>query len=452
MTRKVKQFTDKYIAALKPKEKKYVEREARGFAIQILPSGTKTFMYIFELNKSKGYLFLGTYPATSLAKARVAYNEAYNLVKARIDPRDSKREQAEKMLLEGKAAEDSLTAEATLRELTFQKLIEQGIPDDFIPVTVEQLAAVYYVKYSAPHHAAGTHKNLLYAIRKDFLQDLGHRKVSDVRRSDAIALIDKVANRAPGQAGNVLKAGQQIFEYALQREWVEIQPFLDITKAVKKAVSKPRERALEDQEIRQAWNEISQCSATESVKRALKLILVTAQREGEVVQMHRSQIDDDRWWTIPATVTKNKREHRVYLTDMALELIGDDLGYIFPARSKRRKHITGNSLAQMVNRGSLTDEVVKKVGSRKIKARELPYFGMTPWTPHDLRRTARTNMARIGISDEHAEEVLNHKKPSLVGTYNKYGYDKEKQQALIAWDGQLLRILNAKVEDGESGE
>lgn len=446
MTRKVKQFTDKYIAGLKPQEKKYVLREGRGFAIQILPSGTKTFMYIFELNKSKGYLFLGTYPSTTLAKARVAYNEAYNLVKARIDPRDLKREQAEKQLQEGKAAEDSLTAEATLRELTFLKLIEQGIPDDFVPVTVEQLAAVYYVKYSATHHSPDVHSNLLYAIRCDFLEDLGPRKISDVRRRDAIALIDKVAARAPGQAGNVLKAGRQIFEYALQREWVDIQPFLAVIKAVKKAASKPRERVLEDQEIRQVWNEISQCSATGSVKRALKVLLVTAQREGEVAQMHRGQIRD-RWWTIPASVTKNKREHRVYLTDMALKLIGKHPEHIFPSPRGKGKHIAGNSLAQAINRGSLTDKVVKKAGNRTIKARENPYFGMTPWTPHDLRRTARTNMARIGISDEHAEEVLNHKKPSLVGTYNTYRYDKEKQQALIAWETQLLLILSANVEN-----
>jgi integrase len=46
--------------------------------------------------------------------------------------------------------------------------------------------------------------------------------------------------------------------------------------------------------------------------------------------------------------------------------------------------------------------------------------GMKPWSPHDLRRTARTNMARVGVLDEVAEEVVNHIKPGVVGVYNKY--------------------------------
>jgi len=69
---------------------------------------------------------------------------------------------------------------------------------------------------------------------------------------------------------------------------------------------------------------------------------------------------------------------------------------------------------------------------------------MKPWSPHDLRRTARTNMARVGISDEIGEEVINHIKPGIVGVYNKYRYDKEKQEALQKWEGFLLKILKTK--------
>ena len=69
---------------------------------------------------------------------------------------------------------------------------------------------------------------------------------------------------------------------------------------------------------------------------------------------------------------------------------------------------------------------------------------MKPLSPHDLRRTARTNMARVGISDEVGEEVINHMKPSVVGVYNKYRYDKEKKDALLKWEGLLLEILEKK--------
>lgn len=57
----------------------------------------------------------------------------------------------------------------------------------------------------------------------------------------------------------------------------------------------------------------------------------------------------------------------------------------------------------------------------------------------DLRRTARTNMARVGVIEEVAEEVVNHKKSGIVGIYNKYRYDKEKEIALTKWE-ELLRL------------
>jgi integrase len=140
----------------------------------------------------------------------------------------------------------------------------------------------------------------------------------------------------------------------------------------------------------------------------------------------------------------------VYLTDTALELIGDREGFIFPSERGIRGHVSENTLSQAINRGYLTDDVVKVVGNRKIKARKDSYFGMKPWSPHDLRRTARTNMARVGVSDEVGEEVINHVKPGVVGVYNKYRYDKEKEDALLKWENFLLEILKTKPIAAES--
>jgi integrase len=235
-----------------------------------------------------------------------------------------------------------------------------------------------------------------------------------------------------------------MFKFACRNEWAEIQPFHEITESVPKIAPKADERHLDDDEIVKAWTEISKSSCSREVKRALKLILVTAQRPGEVAQLHREQVKD-RWWTIPSEVAgKNEREHRVFLTDTALELIGDGKGYIFPSDRGTRGHISENALSQAINRGYLSDDVVKIVGNRKIRARKEPYFGMKPWSPHDLRRTARTNMARVGVTDEIGEEVMNHIKPGVVGVYNKYRYDAEKKEALQKWE-QLLKIILSKL-------
>lgn len=436
----MKQFTDRYLASIKPQEKKFTVREGRGFALQVMPSGLKSFLFIFELNKQKGYMKIGNYPAMSLSDARKAYNDAYNLVKSGVDPREDKKSALEESR---RKAEELAQSIAALEKNSFELLMEEGIPEDFIPTTVEQLVAVYYVKYSKENHGTKTQRNFLYTIKSGLIPVMGKKLITEIRRRDAITLIQDVASRAPGQSGNVLKAGRQIFEYALLREWVETQPFLQITKAVPKAMANVCDRVLDDNEVPQVWNAISKSPSSDSVKRALKMILVTAQRSGEVAQMHSDQIID-RWWTIPAKVAKNGREHRVYLTDTALSLISDRKGHIFPSQKGKTGHIAVNTIAQAIYRGYSNETSEKVVGANSIKASKAAYFGMTPWSPHDLRRTARTNMPRVGVSDEHAEEILNHTKPGIIGVYNKYRYDNEKKAALLKWETLLLELLSLK--------
>lgn len=446
----MKQFSDRYISSLKPRDKKYTVRENRGFAIQILPSGSKTFMYIFELNKQKGYFHLGTYPSTSLADARIAYNDAYNLVKRGIDPRDEKKaaaEEKEKAAIAAAREAEALTAATThLEKYTFEALIKDRVPENFVPTTVEQLAGVWFVNYSKENHSERWQGSALSCIRVHILPNIGTMEISAVRHKHAVSLIQKIASTVPGSARNTMKFARQMFKYACRQEWAEIQPFIEITEAVPKIAPKADERHLDDDEIVKAWYEIGKSSSCAEVKRALKLILVTAQRPGEVAQLHRNQIKG-RWWTIPSEVAgKNEREHRVYLTDTALELIGNVKGYIFASDKSKQGYLSENSLSQAINRGYLSDDAVKMVGNRKIKARKDRYFGMKPWSPHDLRRTARTNMARVGVSDEVGEEVVNHIKPGVVGVYNKYRYDNEKKDALLKWEVLLLEILKSTAE------
>ena len=443
-----KQFTEKAIAAAKPKSSRYYLREGRGFALQILPSGAKAFVYLFELNKSKGYVLLGHYPDCSLADARIAYNDAYKLVKKGVDPRDQKKAVAEekaKAAAEAAQEVEAAAAAAThLEKYTFDTLVADGVPENFVPTTVEQLAGVWFVNYSKENHSERWQGSAVSCIKVHILPNIGQMEIAAVRHKHAVSLIQKIASTVPGSARNTMKFARQMFKYACRQEWAEIQPFIENTESVPKIAPKADERHLDDDEVVKAWDEISKASSSREIKRALKLILVTAQRPGEVAQMHRDQIKG-RWWTIPAEVAgKNEREHRVYLTDTALKLIGDSKGYIFPSGRGKRGHISQNALSQAINRGYLSDEVVKVVGNRNIKARKEPYFGMKPWSPHDLRRTARTNMARVGVLDEVGEEVVNHIKPGVVGVYNKYRYDNEKKEALLKWESLLIQILNAK--------
>lgn len=67
--------------------------------------------------------------------------------------------------------------------------------------------------------------------------------------------------------------------------------------------------------------------------------------------------------------------------------------------------------------------------------------GLEPFTPHDLRRSCRTGLARLGVADEVGERVLNHHRGGLVAVYNRHRYEAEMRAALDAWDRHLCRLI-----------
>ena len=150
------------------------------------------------------------------------------------------------------------------------------------------------------------------------------------------------------------------------------------------------------------------------VARAIKLILVTAQRPGEVAGMHTSEIDGI-WWTIPSERAKNGKAHRVPLSPLAREIIEESIkqnkesreipedqnytGYIFPCPHRAKdKPIERHALSKALKRNQSEDG--------------LTVLGVASFTPHDLRRTAATFMAESGEMDEVIDAVL---KPRQAG-------------------------------------
>ena len=389
----LKQFNDKYISSLKPKEKKHVVREGRGFALQILPSGVKTFMCIFTLHGRKRYMNLGNYPHTKIAEARQAYNDAYSLVSKGIDPQvEAAKPKPEK-------------EDATFGH--FAKL---------------------YLEWSEQHHSLGAHKINKLSLENDVLPFWKALDVQSIRRRDAIELLERVASRSPGQTNNVLKAARGVFNYALEREYTEYNPMLKLNKVVPALKATPKDRTLTDAEIKIVWP---------SLPAYLKIILLTAQRPGEVAGMHSREIQIGAgqprcqecrrcgWWTIPKERVKNNKEHMVYLTPAALELIGSSEGFIFPSP------ITSKSTtSKPIGRMALSRHVHRK-----------NYYDLPRWTPHDLRRTARTYFSKLGVPEVHSEAILNHGKKGMVKIYDQWKYQDEKKAALIKWEAELSNLV-----------
>jgi len=383
-------FSDRFIKALKPETKMYQIREGRGFAIRVLPSGVKTWYYIYQFNGKRRHLNLGNYPDKSLKEAHQAYRQAYELVKGGIDPLSEPMSQTA----------DLEKANLTISELA--NLYLQHIENHLVPRSVVQQGRI---------------------LKNDVINKIGDCLANDLSRRQSIALVEDVADRAPGQARNVIKTARAMYSYALEREMVEFNPFSGIGRAVPSTAPRTRDRVLSDRELANLWQNL----AGKDIGRIILLVLLTGQRPGEVAGMRWDEIDG-HWWIVPAERTKNKRENRVYLTWSARSLLPlpvVDEEFVFPARGRGKWGGASGSIRP----GSLSHYITDN-----------EYFGLKRWTPHDLRRTMATGLAKLGCPDEVIDEVLNHKKKGVIGVYNRHRYDVEKRKWLIGWSYKLKKM------------
>lgn len=402
-------FTDKYIASLKPEAKDKRVREGHGFAIRVLPSGIKRFEFIYTVGGKRRIMHLGNYPVVALAEARAKFNEAAALLARGTDPQQHPTPE---------------TTAATPEQLTVIGLYE------------------LWVKWSEQHHSAKWANTLRLALGKDILPTYGQRLASDIRRRDAVAILEQKAATAPGQAVNLHKALRGMFQYAVERELVEYNPFSEIRAArtIPTMKQTARERVLSDEEIKYLWTAIDQGGGSDSTQRALKLMLLTGQRNGEVCGMHRREIQIGigkprcleckrcGWWTIPKERRQGNKggEHRIYLSPQAMQLIGDRKGFIFPGDTDYSS-ISANSVNHHVRRS------VPATG-------KTPYYGLPRWTPHDLRRTCGTGIRRCGGSRDDMDLILGHVAGGVTGVYDRHTGEAEKERWLTSWAEYVQQI------------
>ena len=410
-------LTDIYLKALRawikahPPEKEYDLREGHGFGIRVRKTGVITFFYMYHFDGKRRFMNLGPYappaeakpPCITLSDARTKHSTAFGNVGAGIDPLTPPPE-------------------------------PPPVPE---VMTVGNLILLYLESIETQLVARSVRQQTR-ALNNDMREVWGKRPVKEILRPDAIALIADIQKRAPGQARNVKKAGQTMFEYAVGRGHALFNPFVGVQKHVRGIAPKSGDRVLSDYEITILWEKVRD---TEKGK-ALLLMLLTGQRPGEVTGMMWSEIEGD-WWQINwkrikteinPHLTRAPSDHRVYLTPLAKSLLPakNDNDYVFPAAGRGR----GAGAEGGMRPGTISHELTEDKANQ--------YLGLPRWTPKDLRRTLRTGMARIGVLEEHAEAVLNHIQGGVKGIYNLYKYDKQKKAALIKWSKHVESILQKK--------
>lgn len=409
---KVTRFTDVMIRKLKPDERKYLRGEGNGFNIRVTPSGAKTWLYLYSFDGRRKELNLGCYPEVTLETARSNFEEARKQVKNGIDP-------------------------AAAAEQVKDERRKAPTVTDLISEYIDRHAKVFKKSWKEDERL----------LTKEIATIWGKRKARDITKRDVTLMLESIVDRGtPAMSNQVLKITRKMFSFAVERDILQHTPFTGV-KAL--APNNSRERTLTRSEIKTLWRCLDNTAMSDEIRRALKLVLVTAQRPGEVTGMHVREIDG-RWWTIPAERAKNRREHRVYLTDTAVSLIGDTHGksFIFPCpHQKKEQPIDSHALPVAVRRNlewPLTDKNGKPLYGDDGKPATENRLNVDKFTPHDLRRTAATFMAGMGYMDEVIDAVLNHVKLGVIRTYNRHKYDREKQEALESWERKLTGIITGK--------
>ena len=395
-----KGFAVKQIEAYKAKSKVYTILTGDGFGLKVLPTGSKKFILRYYINNHRRELTIGTFPLISLKEAEGESYKFRKLVEKGEDPLLIRKQQLKA---------------PTLKQLA----------DDFI----ERHSKVK--KKTWKEDQRRLNKHLLSSTLKN-------TKAQDIKRADLKRLLDGIArNNGKVEANRTFAVTSKMFKWAVENEILEYTPCYGVTKPGGKETSK--DRYLDEKEIKVFLQSLNNPSTDHNTKRALKLILFTGARPGEVCGMHHSEIHGD-WWILPAERTKNSIEHKIYLTSTTKDLIGTGTGYVMESK-RTNKPITPRSLSEYLLR-RFSQKKESKHTPKNPHSRTAPKNLETrKFTPHDLRRTCGTHIRSLGFTEEVVKNILNHTNQSITAIYNRYSYDKEKQQALEAWSNRINQII-----------
>ena len=233
---------------------------------------------------------------------------------------------------------------------------------------------------------------------------------------------------APVVVNQVLASASAIFSWALREEvgGVRANP----CSKVERNETKSRERVLSDSEIPKFWEAFDSAGLVRSM--ALKTILLTGQRPGEVSAMRREHIVDG-WWEMPGAPvpeldwpgTKNGASHRVWLPAPAQALLDEMDGYGLVFAGPR-----GRAVDKL-------DDAMREICRR---------LGVERATPHDLRRTHGTTITALGFGREAMNRVQNHKEGGIASVYDRHGYAVENKRIMEAVAARIMAL----VEDGSA--
>lgn len=270
-------------------------------------------------------------------------------------------------------------------------------------------------------------------IRLHLKPVLRKKPLPAITRSDVVTVLDRLPEEQIANRRNVFAVMRRMFRWAVSRGDIERSPMegMETPPPVR-----PRERWLQDEELRVIWEVAPECHRCFGP--IVRLLILTGQRREEVSGMQWQELDRiERTWTLPGSRAKNREPNAIPLNDLAVaELDRQAKGLQWPRKGRVFATSSGAGFTGYAKGKIKLDTIIA----------ERCDDALPPWRLHDLRRTVATNFQRLGVRFEVTEAILNHvgtSRAGVAGIYQRYDWKKEKRDALDAWNGHLVRILQA---------
>ena len=338
-------LTDITVKQAKPAGGRYIiwDTKQHGLALAVRPTGGKTFYCIYSRRGRPRWHWLADARDVGLADARVMCAEA--------------------MLAVAKGGDPAAERRAARVAGTFAELVE-----------------VYFNEYAKQHKKSWRQSYGL--IHRFAVPRWGKLPANEIARDDVKAL--KAAIEKPSVATQAVLHLSAVFTWALKEDDARFQITANPCRLVAEKTTNDRERVLADSEVAPFWNALDDVDRVDAL--ALRMILLTGQRPGEVRCMRREHIKDG-WWHLPGKKipelrwpgTKNGESNRVWLSAPAQKILaelddGDATGFVFA----NERGGPGRNLDTAMR------ELVTTLKIERI-------------TPHDLRRTCGTTIAGLRL-------------------------------------------------------
>jgi integrase len=388
-----RKLSEIFIQNLKPSDRAFCvwDSHQRGLCVLVQKSGHKAWKTVYAHGGRPRWFHIGNCNAIGLSDARKLAGKVMYEVASGRDP-----------LAERKA--------------------ERG------KGTFEELAARYIEEYAKRNNKSWRQADAL--VNRFLLPRWGKLQAADISRSDVRQMVAKI--EAPITANQTLAAASAIFSWAMRQDLIATNP----CRLVDRNPTSSRERVLSDSEIPKFWAAFDDAGLLHST--ALKFILLTGQRPGEVSHMRHEHIDGG-WWLMPGAPdvklnwpgTKNGAGHRVWLPKPAVELLrelsddDDRTGFAF----------TGPRGAAIKGLDEAMREICKKLGVERA-------------TPHDLRRTFSTTVTGLGFGRDALNRVTNHREGGIASVYDRHGYAEENKRVMEATAARILTLASGGTDAG----